>query len=196
MLKFNKKEDLLAVKWLIKAIVVWLLISEVIWESAWVQAYIADPYTGMVAWELEKILHLLGYEVARDHADLAIRGIPYAIGISPRCTGLSAGFFIYLGVVTTLPAPALRARIFWLALGTAVLTATNIFRVTAVIVLTSTDPSRFAFFHKISIDLNLLVGGVLSLLAVRSLSLKPMGIKVFKPSGGKGAEETTKTEGG
>ena len=185
VLRFNKKEDLLAVKWLIKAIVVWLLISEVIWESAWVQAYIADPYTGMV-----------GYEVARDHADLAIRGIPYAIGISPRCTGLSAGFFIYLGVVTTLPAPALRARIFWLALGTAVLTATNIFRVTAVIVLTSTDPSRFAFFHKISIDLNLLVGGVLSLLAVRSLSLKPMGIKVFKPSGGKGAEETTKTEGG
>ena len=110
--------------------------------------------------------------------------------------GMVAALFIYLAVVTTLPAPAFRSRIFWVALGTAVLTVANLFRITGVLVLTSTDPSRFQFFHDLAIDFDLLVGGTLSLLAVRSLSLNPMGIKVFKPSGTKGGEENAKTAGG
>ena len=98
--------------------------------------------------------------------------------------------------MTTLPAPVLRARIFWVALGTVILTVANLFRIIGVIALTATDPSRFQFFHDLAIDFDLLVGGTLSLLAIRSLTLNPMGIKVFKRSGGKGTEETAKTEGG
>jgi exosortase/archaeosortase family protein len=188
-LSFNKQQDLLALKWLAKACVVYFFFQW-LWNLGWVEAEIAEPYTRVLAWELENILRLLGYDVARNQSFLTVAGFPYAIKIIPRCLGfMGGGFFIFLSVVLTLPSPSLRARVFWLIVGSLVLSSTNLLRITIVILISFTDPSSFELVHKGSIDVNTLVGGILALLAVRSLSLSPMGIKVFRRSPLKGAAE-------
>ena len=181
----------MAIKWFIKAVVVYWSI-EWIWRSSWVQSEILQPYTRVLAWQLEQILRILGYEVARNVSFLFVKGFPYGIQIVPRCLGfLGGGFFLFLAAVLTLPSSSpLRTRIYWLVSGLLVLTAANILRITVVIVVSCNDPPSFELFHSSSIHANVLVGGVLALLAVRSLTLNPMGIKVFRRSTSKDVPES------
>jgi len=188
-LSFNREQGLMALKWILKGVAIYIILSMWIWDSHWVQAEIAEPYTRVLAWELEKILRLLGYEVVRNQSFLTVTGLPFVIKIIPRCLGfLGGGFFIFLACVLTLPSSSLRSKVFWLSIGSLALTVTNILRITIVIVLSFEDPSSFDLVHKGSIDVNTLVGGVLALLAFRSLGLKPKGINVFRRSAARGVD--------
>ena len=125
---------------------------------------------------------ILDFDVRLSQSRLYIKGLPYAIRISPNCTGLWGGFFVFIAVVSTLPAPSFRRRFLWIVIGVFILTSTNLIRIVIVIALCLMDPTRFHFFHTISQDINIFIGGVLSLIAVRSLFLGPLGIRAFRSS--------------
>jgi len=181
-----KENDVLALKWLVKAVLLFLFLDHVIWDWPLFHEQIVGPYARFVTWGLEKILDLFGYEVTRDRVLLYVAELPYRVRISSRCTGLHGGFGIYLAVVLTLPASSLRARAAWLVLGFVTISAFNLARIAAVLALSTAGRETFQSYHDLSMDLNMLVGGLMALLAVRSLALAPRGIRVFRRSSGEG----------
>jgi exosortase/archaeosortase family protein len=187
---FNRRLDLMAIKWFIKVEVVYWSI-ELFWRSDWMSDHVVLHYTRVMAWELQQVLGILGYEVARNGTLLTITGLPFGIHIAPNCLGfLGGGFFLFLAALLTLPSPTpLRARVYWLIVGSVVLTAINFLRIIVVIIVSYSEPSSFELFHNSSMDVNLLAGGILALVVARSLSLKPMGIKVFRRSKARAAAD-------
>ena len=176
---FNKKEDILAIEWLIKFIVLYLFLSQVLWNSDWFKPEIVVPYTKVLAWELEKILNLLGFEITRNQSTLSAQGSVLIVNIIPQCTAFWGGYLVFFAVVTTLPAKSLKSRIFWLVVGTAFINGFNLLRLTVLLSFSFNDPDRFRSLHHILREVNVLAGGGISLFVVHRLSLGPSGIKIF-----------------
>ena len=189
-LTFRKKENILAIKFLIKFIVLYLFLSQVLWKSEPFWTEILGPYTKVLAWELEHILNLLGFEITRNQSILSAQGSILRVNIIQECTGFWGGYLVFLSVVTTLPAPSFRSRVYWMIAGTAFIKVFNLLRLTFLLSLSFNDPDLFRPLHDILSDVNTLAGGGVSLLAARYLSLGPLGIKVFGNRSRKDAEKT------
>ena len=188
-LAFNKKEDIPAIKWLIKFTVLYLFLSQIMWYSDWFQPKIVQPYTKVLAWELEKSLNLIGFEFTRVQSTLIFQDSNFRVKIITRCTAFWGGYLVFFAVVTTLPAQSFKSRIFWLAVGTAFIHGFNLLRLTFLISLSSNDPSIFEPLHNILRDFNILAGGGISLFVVHRMSLVPAGVRVFKRRAGQSVEE-------
>lgn len=169
----------MALKWLVRFVVVYIVISQVIWNMSWFRTQIVDPYRPVLTWELEHTVSWLGFETFREGSVLYVRGSPIAFSVAQECTGFFGGFFIFLSVVVTLPAKSWPARLKWLLAGAAAMAAANLIRLTFVIALASWRPSTFELVHGLSDIFNMLIGGLVSLLAARYLTLLPRGIKTF-----------------
>jgi exosortase/archaeosortase family protein len=188
-LTFNKKEDIPAIKWLIKFVVLYLLLSQILWNLDWFRSEIVGPYTKVLAWELEKILNLFGFEITRVQSTLSAQDSVFRVKIIPECTGFWGGYFVFLSVVTTLPASSFKSRAFWLIAGSAFIKAFNLLRLTVLLSLSFNDPDLFRPLHNILADVNLLAGGGISLFVVHRLSLVPAGVRAFKRRAGQIVEE-------
>ncbi|MFC1857260.1 hypothetical protein ACFL9U_04440 [Thermodesulfobacteriota bacterium] len=191
-LTFNKKEDIPAIKWLLKFTLLYLFLSQVLWKSEPFWTEILGPYTKVLAWELEHILNLLGFEITRNQSSLSALGSIFRVKIIQECTGFWGGYLVFLSVVTTLPASSFKSRVFWLVAGTAFIKAFNLLRLTVLLSLSFNNPDLFRPMHNILSDVNTLAGGGISLLAAHYLSLAPLGIKIF---GGRFRKDPEKTDG-
>lgn len=187
---FNKKEDILAIKWFVKFIILYLLLSQVLLQSEPFWTEILGSYTKVLAWELEHILNLLGFEITRNQSTLTAQGSILRVNITQWCTGFTGGFLVFISVVATLPARSSKSRVFWMIAGTAFLIAFNLLRLTVLLSVSFNDPDVFRPLHDILSDVNTLAGGGVSLLAARHLSLGPLGIKVFRNRFRKDPEKT------
>jgi exosortase/archaeosortase family protein len=183
-LTFNKKEDIPAIKWLIKFIILYLLLSQVLWKSEPFWTEILGPYTKVLAWELEHILNLLGFEITRNQSTLSAQGSIFRVRIIQECTGFWGGYLVFLAVVTTLPAPSFKSRVFWMIAGSAFIKAFNLLRLTVLLSLSFNDPDLFRPMHNLLSDVNTLAGGGVSLFVVHRLSLVPAGVRVFRRRAG------------
>ncbi|MBF0531176.1 MAG: archaeosortase/exosortase family protein [Deltaproteobacteria bacterium] len=190
MLKFNRQVDTLYLSWLVKFILVYVLISQVLWNMDWFRAQVVTPYRPILAWELEKTVSTFGAAIHREGSILFVKSCPTPFEISDECTGFFGGFFIFFAVATTIPAPSFRRRILWLVIGAVVMELSNLARLTAVLVMTSRSPSSFDLAHDLSDIFNMVVGGGLSLAAAYYLSLAPRGIRPFQRQPRKPAVES------
>jgi len=180
-LKFSKEEDLLAIKWLIKGVIVYYVVEHWIWNWSWVQAGVQD-YTPVLAWGIDRVLTLLGFEVLREQSTLFLKNGLLVYKITPWCTAVWGGFLVFLTVVVTLPGPTLLARLRWILYGALIIQGANLLRITTVMIMTAGNPEIFWQFHQLSMSVDMFIGGVLALLAVRSLTLTPRNIRVFRRS--------------
>lgn len=179
-LKIDKKTDLEAVKWLVKFWLVWFVIARLLWQTSLVQSAVENWYAPVVAKIVAFLVSLLGFETWVREAVIYVQGSRLAFHVTPDCTGLYGGFFIFLAVVLTLPAPSWKARLSWASIGVTTMIAANALRLTAVAAAAANNPESFDPIHEASDVFNMLVGFVLSILAVKSLALDPRGIKLFK----------------
>lgn len=179
-LKIDKAVDRRAIKWLIKFLVVWFLIARVIWKTDWVRQAVAEYYCPVVAGALSWLVEALGREAAVESATLFLEGSRLAFVITPDCTGLYGGFFIFLAVVLTLPVQSQPVRLLWILGGGLTMIAANLIRLTALILISADRPDYFDLLHETSDVFNMVVGCVLCFLAVKRLSLNPLGVKVFR----------------
>lgn len=179
-IKIAGKEDREAVLWLVKFALVYLLVSQVIWNMSWFRQTVVESYRPVLAWELEKTVSWFGLSASRKGPVVMVEGSPFAYSVAAECTGFFGGFFVFMAVTLTLPAPSWRPRAVWLLAGALVMAAVNLARLTAVLVISSRNPDMFEPVHGASDILNMAVGGGLSLLAAHFLFLKPNGIRLFR----------------
>ncbi|MBF0529884.1 MAG: archaeosortase/exosortase family protein [Deltaproteobacteria bacterium] len=189
MLKLDREIDTQVWRWVVKFILVYVLVSQVLWNINWFRAHVVNPMRPILAWELEKTGTAFGLVVHREDHTLFVEGSPLSFRVDEECTGFFGGFFIFLAVAVTVPASSFRRRILWLVLGAVVMEAANLTRLTVVLVISSRSPASFDLMHELSDIFNMIVGGGLSFAAVYSLALAPRGIRPFrrqpqKPEGG------------
>ena len=169
-----------ALIWLVKFVVLYLLISQVMWNTSWFREQIAQPYTRVVAWELQRTVAWFVETVVRQGSSLYVPGGRFIYNVAPECTGFFGGFFIYLSVVLTLPAPSWAKRLAWTAVGAVIMAGVNLARLTAVLVISSRSPDMFDLVHGWSDVANMLAGGALSIVAGHYLFFAPAGVRAFR----------------
>ena len=179
-LKINKRQDLTAVKWAISFGIVYLGLSQVVWNLDRFRLYLLQPYNLFLAWLLDPILTVLGHEVFRDHNMIYVKGSPIVYVMGLWCSGLYGGFFIYISAAGTFPSPSLRTRMKWLIGGALLLALGNLFRIVVLIMVSSRDPGLFDLAHNLSQQFNMVLGCVLTFFALNELMLRRLGVKVFR----------------